>query len=159
MADDFIDARWQIEAAPDEHTEMRSQPAHQSLLNRRLEGSASSTAQPLNSALACPCNRISQLCLASLTTNIRVTEGSGGAIQQHFNVGTALDLLVTWPPKAEQEKIVAFVDHVTSSIDALCGEAETAVALLQERRLALISAAVTGKIDVRGLVPDQAEAA
>jgi hypothetical protein len=50
VADDFIDARWQIEAAPDEHTEMRSQPAHQSLLNRRLDGSASGTAQPLNSA-------------------------------------------------------------------------------------------------------------
>jgi hypothetical protein len=72
VADDFIDARWQIEAAPDEHTEMRSQPAHQSLLNRRLDGSASGTAQPLNSALACSCNRIAQPCPASLTTNIRV---------------------------------------------------------------------------------------
>ncbi len=35
-------------------------------------------------------------------------------------------------------------------LDALIAEAERAIALLQERRTALISAAVTGKIDVRG---------
>src|SRR5271168_2979127 len=41
----------------------------------------------------------------------------------------------------------------------ICFEAERAITLLQERRSALISAAVTGKIDVRGLVPDRVEAA
>ena len=43
-------------------------------------------------------------------------------------------------------------------LDALTAEAERAIDLLQERRTALISAAVTGKIDVRGLVRN-AEAA
>ena len=38
-------------------------------------------------------------------------------------------------------------------------EAERAIDLLQERRTALISAAVTGQIDVRGLVAHEAEAA
>ena len=38
-------------------------------------------------------------------------------------------------------------------MDALITEAETATTLLQERRTALISAAVTGQIDVRSLVP------
>jgi len=38
-------------------------------------------------------------------------------------------------------------------------EAAAAIALLKERRAALISAAVTGKIDVRGLVPSLQEAA
>jgi type I restriction enzyme S subunit len=43
--------------------------------------------------------------------------------------------------------------------DALSREANRTIALLQERRSALISAAVTGKIDVHGLVPAEADAA
>ena len=39
----------------------------------------------------------------------------------------------------------------TGQFDELMQEAETTIALLQERRTALISAAVTGKIDVRHL--------
>jgi type I restriction enzyme S subunit len=41
-------------------------------------------------------------------------------------------------------------------IDALTTEAQHAIDLLQERRAALISAAVTGQIDVRGLVEHSA---
>lgn len=40
---------------------------------------------------------------------------------------------------------------VRQQLDALTAEAQRAIELLQERRTALISAAVTGKIDVRGL--------
>ena len=47
----------------------------------------------------------------------------------------------------------------TTELDALTHEVETAITLLQERRSALISAAVTGKIDVRGLVSAETEAA
>jgi hypothetical protein len=43
-------------------------------------------------------------------------------------------------------------------IDALIAEQQRLIELLQEKRQAVISAAVTGQIDVRGLVPD-AEAA
>ena len=56
------------------------------------------------------------------------------------------------PPVDEQDAIVAFLDHETAKLDALTAEAQRAIDLLQERRTALISAAVTGKIDVRGLV-------
>jgi type I restriction enzyme S subunit len=66
---------------------------------------------------------------------------------------------VVVPPEGEQERIVEFVEQKTSLIDELRRAANDAVALLKERRSALISAAVTGKIDVRGLVEDQAEAA
>jgi type I restriction enzyme, S subunit len=86
-------------------------------------------------------------------------EGSGGAIQQHFNVGTARDLFVATPPVEEQQAITSFLEKVTGKIDQLVLEAERAMALQEERRAALISAAVTGKIDVRGLVPQGAEAA
>ena len=56
------------------------------------------------------------------------------------------------PPKHEQKAIVAFLECETEKYDALAAEAERAIELLQERRAALISAAVTGKIDLRGLV-------
>lgn len=77
-------------------------------------------------------------------------EGSGGAIQLHFNIGTAINLIVPEPPVAEQESIAAVLDSETGKIDAAISTAEAGIRLLMERRAALISAAVTGKIDVRG---------
>ena len=63
------------------------------------------------------------------------------------------------PPPEEQARIVSWLKQRTLQIDDLIREAETAIDLLQERRSALISAAVTGKIDVRPLVPEATEAA
>jgi type I restriction enzyme S subunit len=75
------------------------------------------------------------------------------------------------PPPIEQVAITAFLDRETSKIDALIasfvgqatvknnpltGEHRGLISLLQERRSALISAAVTGQIDVRGLVGSEA---
>jgi len=60
------------------------------------------------------------------------------------------------PPFEEQQAIAAYVDRQTSQRDLLATEAERAITLLQERRSALISAAVTGQIDVRGLVGTEA---
>lgn len=54
------------------------------------------------------------------------------------------------PSIDEQTIIVCFLSSETAKFDALTSEANRAIALLQERRSALISAAVTGKIDVRG---------
>lgn len=64
-----------------------------------------------------------------------------------------------FPPPSEQLAIVDRLNKATSATDRLVTEAENAITLLQERRAALISAAVTGKIDVRRLAPQQAEAA
>jgi type I restriction enzyme S subunit len=55
------------------------------------------------------------------------------------------------PPLDEQRDIVAHLDRATAKMDALITEAQRAIDLLQERRAALISAAVTGKIDVRAI--------
>ncbi len=57
------------------------------------------------------------------------------------------------PPIGEQEAIAKRVDRVSRSFDELTAESIKAIEVLQERRAALISAAVTGKIDVRSLVP------
>ena len=53
------------------------------------------------------------------------------------------------PPLDEQERIVQHVRSTTSGFDSLIAEAQRAAVLLRERRSSLISAAVTGKIDVR----------
>ena len=56
------------------------------------------------------------------------------------------------PPVEEQEAVAIFVQQTVERFNALTAGATTAVDLLQERRTALISAAVTGKIDVRSKV-------
>ena len=87
--------------------------------------------------------------LASDAAVRQFSEGSGGAIQQHFNIGTALNLLVLVPPVEEQARIAWFLEEETTKLDLLVSQAQAAISLLQERRAALISAGVTGKIDVR----------
>ncbi|WP_418338347.1 restriction endonuclease subunit S [Pseudomonas citronellolis] len=52
-------------------------------------------------------------------------------------------------PVEEQDQIVTYIDRISNQLDQLVDAAERNVTLLQERRSALISAAVTGKIDVR----------
>jgi type I restriction enzyme S subunit len=66
------------------------------------------------------------------------------------------ELLLAFPPLPEQRAIAAFLDRETAKIDGLVTEAESAITLLQERRSALISAAVTGQIDVRNAVATEA---
>jgi type I restriction enzyme S subunit len=57
-----------------------------------------------------------------------------------------------YPPVEEQREIVAYLQQELTRFDTLTTEAQRAIDLLQERRTALISAAVTGQIDVRGVV-------
>jgi type I restriction enzyme S subunit len=60
------------------------------------------------------------------------------------------------PPLDEQQAIVAQVREITRQLDNLLAEVGQAEALLLERRAALISAAVTGQIDVRQLAAVEA---
>jgi len=58
---------------------------------------------------------------------------------------------IVWlPNKEEQTEIANYLDQKTTQIDILIGKSTKAITLLQEKRTALISAVVTGKIDVRG---------
>lgn len=56
---------------------------------------------------------------------------------------------VILPPLDEQRRIVAYLDAQTEKIDSLIAETERFIELSRERRSALITAAVTGQIDVR----------
>lgn len=61
------------------------------------------------------------------------------------------EMLLTTPPLPEQIAIAGHLDIQTTKIDTLIAKARQAIELMKERRTALISAAVTGKIDVRGM--------
>jgi type I restriction enzyme S subunit len=81
-----------------------------------------------------------------------------GATMQHFGPTHLSRMKIVLPPLREQEDIGQYLAARLGQLDALVSEAQTAITLLQERRSSLISDAVTGKIDVRGLVPAEAEA-
>ncbi|MBS4051364.1 MAG: restriction endonuclease subunit S [Methylomonas sp.] len=87
---------------------------------------------------------------------------SVGSTMDNLNTQILSRIPVPVPPLEEQSVIAAFLDHETEKLDTLTAEAKRGIELLQERRTALISAAVTGKIDVRGLVstalPEEAAA-
>jgi type I restriction enzyme S subunit len=59
------------------------------------------------------------------------------------------EIELSFPPLDEQRHIADYLDEQTSKIDALIAETERFIELASERRSALITAAVTGQIDVR----------
>ncbi len=69
--------------------------------------------------------------------------------QLNLNTDTIGDFYLPLPRREEQRAIAAFLDCETARLDALVAKVRDAIARLRELRTALISAAVTGKIDVR----------
>jgi len=82
-----------------------------------------------------------------------------GAMHPHLNCGEVKFVEIPIPPIHEQAAIVAEFRRSVDMFDNLSKEAFDVIVILQERRSALISAAVTGQIDVRGLAPAQEQAA
>ena len=70
---------------------------------------------------------------------------------QNLDQSSYFNEKVAFPPLDEQVSIVQYLDEMLTQIDSVVSKTQESVALLHERRAALISAAVTGKIDVRGL--------
>jgi type I restriction enzyme S subunit len=71
-----------------------------------------------------------------------------------FSEGDQKELPIFIPPRPEQDDITAFISSELMRTDTLKQECIRMMDLLKERRAALISAAVTGKIDVRGLASE-----
>lgn len=69
--------------------------------------------------------------------------------QLNLNTDTVGSIVIGVPPSAEQSAIADFLDSETSMLDGLIGNVESAIDRLTEYRQALITSAVTGKIDVR----------
>jgi len=75
-----------------------------------------------------------------------------GAAQEQFNISHAVDFLIPVPPVEEQSQIASVLNQEGGRVDALLSKTERSIELLKERRSALITAAVTGQIDLREAV-------
>jgi type I restriction enzyme S subunit len=78
---------------------------------------------------------------------------ASGATVFHTSPEKVGDCWMALPPCEEQLQIAAFAEEFHLELDSLIEQVRSTVGLLRERRSALISAAVTGKIDVRGWPP------
>jgi type I restriction enzyme S subunit len=93
-------------------------------------------------------NEFAYYYLSTLTNGLRerIKQGSG---QPNLNTEIVKDIVVPVPPEDEVTAIVDSIRRTRNHYKKLEEKAVSGIELLQERRTALISAAVTGKIDVR----------
>ncbi|MBU1668604.1 restriction endonuclease subunit S [bacterium] len=66
-----------------------------------------------------------------------------------FNIDDLKNTFISIPKVEEQTQIANYLDQKTKKIDTLIEKSKQSIELLKERRTALISAVVTGKVDVR----------
>ncbi|MBZ0114414.1 MAG: restriction endonuclease subunit S [Thermoanaerobaculia bacterium] len=102
--------------------------------------------------------------LANLMHNARYVEvqidlNRRGAILPGLNSNVVGNLFLAVPPPAEQAQILDGVGVKLRRIDGVSDRVHEQISCLAERRTALISAAVTGKIDVRGWKPPESKTA
>ncbi len=104
-----------------------------------------------NLAAIVPGNRLDSVYLRFVfqSAYIYLREFGRGGQQAALNCEILGAMRIPVPPIGEQIVICGCIDKKLDTLDVLRVEAERAIKLLQERRTALISAAVTGKIDVR----------
>ncbi|MCJ8158652.1 restriction endonuclease subunit S [Sphingomonas sp. LaA6.9] len=79
----------------------------------------------------------------------QVLSDLGGATSPHINISDIINFKIPVAPLEEQHQIATVISGQVERFDALLKEANRAIGYLQEHRAALISASVTGKIDVR----------
>ncbi len=102
--------------------------------------------------LAPDCNKnFAYYYLVSLTSMFRdrIKQGCG---QPNLNTDIIKSTPIVLPPPSEQLEIVAYIESIIAKQDILIAKVEQWIERLREYRTALISSAVTGKIDVRGEV-------
>ncbi len=90
-----------------------------------------------------------QLSLTAQFVKDQIFAGEEGSSREGLNFQQVRNLAIPVPPLPEQRAIAAYLDIETEKLDALVAKVETAIERLREYRTALITAAVTGKIDVR----------
>ena len=89
--------------------------------------------------------------LGELLGVMNLGQHSTAAAQPGISAEVISNLRVPVPPRDQQDAIALFISSSTSRIDDLVTNTERSIELLKEHRSALITSAVTGKIDVRGL--------
>lgn len=89
----------------------------------------------------------------------RMLFDAGGTTIKHIYISRLAQMPIAVPSIKAQSEILDWLAEKRPELDTLTTTAQSAITLLQERRAALISAAVTGKIDVRDLASHETEAA
>ncbi len=70
-------------------------------------------------------------------------------LRKTIRPGPFLSIQVPRPPEDVAQKIIDHLDRATARIDTLIAKTERSIELLREHRVALITAAVTGKLEIR----------
>lgn len=87
--------------------------------------------------------------LNSPAAKAQYSSSSSGAIQQHFNISIASNLIVPMPPLREQDRVLAILGQEGQRVRKLTSTLQNSITRLREYRSALITAAVTGQINVQ----------
>ena len=87
--------------------------------------------------------------IESTSLQDQIFNNENGVSRDALNFEQIGELVFSRPAIVEQKSIAAFLDRETAKLDNLIARVHEAIELLNELRTALISAAVTGKIDVR----------
>lgn len=93
---------------------------------------------------------LNYLCQSTLVVS-QVEGFVKGAGLPRLSIQNLLKIVGVFPPITEQKAIVSFIDSELSALSRLIAKAQQFIELSREHRTALIAAAVTGKIDVRGI--------
>ena len=95
--------------------------------------------------------------MGSKEFRLQIRKAISGAegMANNISKSSIREMLICIPPLTEQQAIAAYLGAQTTKLGALRQKMKQSVEKLSEYRTSLISAAVTGKIDVRGEVPDQ----
>ncbi len=94
------------------------------------------------------------LLLRHLKNEEAMDDGVNVTAQPALSLGALNNLPFLAPPLDEQSKILSYIDQTSELFDKIISKSELSIQLSGERRTALISAAVTGKIDVRNWQPN-----
>lgn len=78
-----------------------------------------------------------------------IAQNIHGGVNQNVHAEDIKEQVMALPPASEQSDIADFLYSETTKLDALIEKSRRSIELMREHRTALISAAVTGKIDVR----------
>jgi type I restriction enzyme S subunit len=91
-----------------------------------------------------------QNALRGSTYQDRIVFEAGGTTIKHIYISRLAKMPLAFPPRMEQESIAKFVNEKRNRINTLIDKVREGIEEVKEYRTAIISAAVTGKIDVRG---------
>ncbi|MHC5796131.1 restriction endonuclease subunit S [Lacisediminihabitans sp. FW035] len=131
---------------------LRGSLGKNALVQRLDAGALASSLVAIRSKrLECMHTRYLYLLLNSVAETQQREVISAGSAQPNLSAESVAAFSFFVPPLEEQQSITAFVDREINQMDGLSAKAGQMIDVLKERRQALISAAVTGKIDVRGM--------